>query len=50
VIDASALQTLLTLLTGWPGRRERDVIAYLKEESRVLRRQLGGRLNPRQNP
>jgi hypothetical protein len=34
---------LLKLLTGWLERRERDVIAYMKEENRVLRRQLGGR-------
>jgi hypothetical protein len=43
VIDRSALQMLLILLTGWLERRERHAIAYLIEENRVLRRQLGGR-------
>ena len=31
------------VLTGWLQRREREVIAYLVEENRVLRGQLGGR-------
>jgi transposase InsO family protein len=43
VIDASALQLLLTVLTGWLARREREVVVYLIEENRCLRRQLGGR-------
>ena len=30
-------------LTGWLGRREREASAYLVEENRLLRRQLGGR-------
>ena len=34
---------LLMVLTGWLERREREVIAYLVEENRVLRRQLRGR-------
>jgi len=34
---------VLRLLTGWLDRRERDAIAYLVEENRLLRRQLGGR-------
>jgi transposase InsO family protein len=45
VIDFSALQLLLMGLTGWLERREREAIAYLIEENRLLRRQLGrGRL------
>jgi hypothetical protein len=40
VIDPSALQILLTVLTGWLDRQERQAIAYLIEENRVLRRQL----------
>jgi hypothetical protein len=40
VIDASALQMLLAVLTGWLNRRERDVISYLVAENRLLRRQL----------
>src|SRR6478672_447873 len=34
---------LLMVLTGWLERREREAIAYLIEENRLLRRQLGGR-------
>src|SRR5450759_878404 len=31
------------ILTGWLERREREALAYLMEEHRLLRRQLGGR-------
>jgi hypothetical protein len=37
------LQIVLFALTGWLDRREREVVAYLVEENRLLRRQLGGR-------
>jgi transposase InsO family protein len=40
VIDASALHMVLAVLTGWLDRQERQAIAYLMEENRVLRRQL----------
>jgi len=43
VIDLSALQMLLIGLTGWLDRRERETVAYLIEENRLLRRQLGTR-------
>jgi putative transposase len=43
VIDPSALQMVLMVLTGWLDRREREALAYLIEENRLLRRQLGGR-------
>ena len=43
VIDVSAFQMLLLTVTSWLDRREREVLAYLIEENRVLRRQLGGR-------
>src|ERR1700674_244871 len=33
---------LLMVLTGWLERREREALAYLIEENRLLRRQLGG--------
>jgi hypothetical protein len=33
---------LLLTVTGWLDRREREMLAYLIEENRVLRRQLGG--------
>src|SRR5262245_18024931 len=31
------------VLTGWLDRREREALAYLIEENRLLRRQLGGK-------
>ena len=43
MIDILALQLLLRAVTGWLDRRERDALAYLIEENRLLRRQLGGR-------
>jgi putative transposase len=43
VIDVSALQMLLGALVGWLDRQEREALAYLMEENRVLRRQLHGR-------
>ena len=43
MIDASALHMVLAVLTGWLDRQERQAIAYLMEENRVLRRQLGKR-------
>ena len=42
MIDASALQMVLAVLTGWLDRQERQALAYLMEENRVLRRQLRG--------
>src|SRR5215467_2980615 len=38
-----ALQMVLGVMTGWLDRREREVVAYLIEENRLLRRQVGGR-------
>jgi hypothetical protein len=43
VIDMSALQMWLAVLIGWWDRQEREALAYLIEENRVLRAQLGGR-------
>jgi hypothetical protein len=43
VIDIAVLQIVLRVLTGWLERREREATAYLIEENRLLRRQLGGR-------
>src|SRR5258705_9676728 len=34
---------LLLVLTGWLEHREREALAYLIEENRLLQRQLGGR-------
>ena len=43
MIDPAALQMVLCVLTGWLDRREREAVAYLIEENRLLRRQLGTR-------
>jgi transposase InsO family protein len=43
VIDKSALQMWLAVLIGWLDRQEREALAYLIEENRILRVQLGGR-------
>jgi hypothetical protein len=43
VIDVSVLRLLLLTITGWLDRREREALAYLIEENRLLRRQVGGR-------
>ena len=42
-MDVSVVQLLLLAVTGWLDRREREALAYLIEENRVLRRQLGRR-------
>src|SRR5262252_2114300 len=41
MIAPAALQMVLGVVTGWLDRREREAIAYLIEENRPLRRQLG---------
>jgi hypothetical protein len=38
VFDTAALQWMLLVLTGWLERREKDVVAYLIAENRLLRR------------
>jgi transposase InsO family protein len=43
VIDISAFPILLLAVSSWLDRREREVLAYLIEENRLLRRQVGGR-------
>jgi hypothetical protein len=43
VIDMSALQMWFAVLIGWLDRQERDALAYLIEENRILRAQLSGR-------
>ncbi len=42
-MDASAFRMLLLTVTSWLDRQQREMLAYLIEENRVLRRQLGGR-------
>ena len=41
--DLYPLQMLLFTVSGWVNRHQQDVIAYLVEENRVLKEQLGGR-------
>ena len=43
MIDVSALRMLLLTVTTWLDGQEREILAYLIEENRVLRRQLDGR-------
>ena len=43
MIDLAALQMVVIAFTGWLNRQEREALAYLIEENRVLRSQLGGR-------
>ena len=43
MIDISAFHMLLLTVTSWLDRREREVLAYLIEENRLLRRRVGGR-------
>jgi HTH-like domain len=43
VIDPTALQLVLSVLIGWLDCREREAVAYLIEENRLLRRHLAGR-------
>ena len=43
MIDPAALQMVLRVLTGWLERLEREAIAYVIEENRLLRRQHGTR-------
>jgi len=37
------LQVLIAMVAGWVQRHQQQVIAYLREENRVLKAQLGGR-------
>jgi hypothetical protein len=40
MIDAVPLRILLVALAGWVNRHQLEVIAYLREENRVLKEQL----------
>ncbi len=37
------LQLLLATFAGWVNREQAQIVAYLVEENRVLKEQLGGR-------
>jgi transposase InsO family protein len=43
VIDLALVRIFLAALSGWVDHQQQDVIAYLIEENRTLRAQLGGR-------
>jgi putative transposase len=43
VIDRLSVRIVLAVLAGWLNDKQQDVIAYLIEENRTLRSQLGGR-------
>jgi len=43
LIDLAALQMVLMALTGWLDHHERQILAYLIQENRILRQQRGGR-------
>jgi len=43
VIDVSVLRLLLLSITGWLDCREREALAFLIEENRILRRKVGQR-------
>lgn len=42
-MSVAPLQFLLLTFAGWMNRHQAEVVAYLQEENRVLRDQLGGR-------
>jgi hypothetical protein len=37
------LHVLIAMIAGWIQRHQQQVIAYLQEENRILKAQLGGR-------
>ena len=43
VIDVASVRFLLATLSGWLNHQQQEVIAYLVEENRTLRSQLGDR-------
>jgi hypothetical protein len=43
MLDTIRWHILLVALAGWVNRRQLEVIAYLREENRVLKEHLGGR-------
>ena len=43
MLDTIRWQVLLVALAGWVNRQQLEVIAYLREENRVLKEQIGGR-------
>jgi putative transposase len=50
MLDTIRWQILLVALAGWVNRRQLEVIAYLREENRVLKEHVGGRRLPFTDP
>ena len=44
MLNATFLRCLLAALVGWFDQRERQAVAYLIEENRILRSHVRGRL------
>ena len=44
MLNSTSLRWLLAALVGWLDQRERQAVAYLIEENRILRRHMRGRL------
>jgi hypothetical protein len=42
-MSVAPLQFLLLMFAGWVNRRQVEILEYLREENRILRKQLGGR-------
>ena len=42
MIDIASARVFVAALAGWFNRRQQEAVAYLIEENRILRRQLGG--------
>jgi hypothetical protein len=42
MLDTIRWQVLLVALAGWVNRQQLEVIAYLREENRVLKEQIAG--------
>ena len=41
-MEIRSLHFVIAMVAGWLQREQGEVIAYLKEENKVLRKQLGG--------
>jgi putative transposase len=50
MLDTIRWQILLVALAGWVNRHQLEVIAYLREENRVLKEHVGGQRLPFTDP
>ena len=46
VFDLTAFRLLAVTLAGWLTDQQQEAMAYLLDENRILRKQLGGRRAP----